>query len=108
MGKKTPLRYYINLFITERSLLFVNDSWVGRISNAYTWFSYIETYMIGNATYPQAVQDLIVELNDALAEVFGLNPDDASAYIINYFVNNDYNKYLDLVTYRDVNLSNKN
>jgi|DEB0MinimDraft_12_1074336.scaffolds.fasta_scaffold02503_4 hypothetical protein len=96
-----PLNYFINLFITEEIIKFYNLSHkkneMEGLNVYFTWFNYVDIYISSNSNYPEKIEMLIWNLNKALGLMYGFNSGKAIECIINYFVDNDYNKYLNLV-----------
>ena len=106
--KKTPLNYYVNLTITEGCINYYKVyNPKGSMSDCFSWFTYVEVYIKSNSNLPLAVERLVMKLIRVLGEVYGFNIDKSMKCIIKYFIDNDYDKYLDFVMIRNEYLENK-
>ena len=96
--KKIPLKYYVNLFITEKCIeLYEADDTITE-SDYYSYFSYVKTYIKSNTDKrPDIVDYTVWELIKAMGEMYGFSPEIATQFIANYFVGDGYKKYLDYV-----------
>jgi len=107
---RVPLNYFINLFITEELIKFYDFSHkkneMEGLNVYFIWFNYVHRYISSNnnSDYPEKIEMLIWNLNKALGLMYGFNSGKAIKCIINYFVDNDYNKYLNLVIGNDKGL----
>ena len=104
--KKAPLSFYVNLHITNVCMQYYDSTKSNPenrgLSTYVYWFKYVGTYVKSNAKFPNRIMDLIWNLNQALGDVFGFNPDIAMKYIVGYFANDElYKSYLDFVGYRN-------
>jgi hypothetical protein len=96
--KKIPLKYYVNLFITEKCIELYDPNGVIAESDYYTHFLYIRTYIKSNTSNrPDKVNYTVWELIKAMGDMYGFNPKIAAQFIANYFVGDVYKGYLDYV-----------
>ena len=98
--KKIPLNYYLNLYITEEIHNYyhtVNKH--ATMSGCLSWFEYIKTYLRGNNDLPTAVNGLMWELIINLGLDYGFNEDQSMETVVKYFINADYEQYLNYVIY---------